>query len=321
MTTAKSVEKLTHNIKIFYVSIGLKGMAVTMPHAILTLIFLSKGITYAQIATIQAFYSIAVVFFEFPSGVLADRYSKKTIFILSNILMVFCYAMVLLFDSFMMMAMAWFLYGISNAFETGTIDAHIIVSIKRTCHGGEVQTKLEKFIGTGSSLTAIFSIAGAGLGFILYQFINSSIYYFMIALMFMSAILVFFQYQYVEMDRENKDVKIKELVKNSLIELKNSSSLRWMILCFGALQMYLQVHFQMWQSYFLEGGFSEKLFFGFYLLFQVITILVYKLPVSKLMEKYLLWPAIGGIGGQSFFLHHHIKFSPLCCIVFLLLSY
>ena len=38
---------------------GMKGMAITMPHAVLTLIFLSKGMTYSQIATIQAFYSMA----------------------------------------------------------------------------------------------------------------------------------------------------------------------------------------------------------------------------------------------------------------------
>ena len=94
MTNAKSVEKLTHNINIFYVSMGMKGMAITMPHAVLTLIFLSKGMTYSQIATIQAFYSMAVVLFEFPSGVLADRYNKKSIFIMSNITMLFCYALI-----------------------------------------------------------------------------------------------------------------------------------------------------------------------------------------------------------------------------------
>ncbi|MCI9140054.1 MAG: MFS transporter [Lachnospiraceae bacterium] len=326
MTNAKSVEKLTHNINIFYVSMGMKGMAITMPHAVLTLIFLSKGMTYSQIATIQAFYSMAVVLFEFPSGVLADRYNKKSIFIMSNITMLFCYVMVLFFDSFVMMALAWFLYGISNAFETGTIDAHIIVSIKRTCHGDEVQKKLEKFIGTGSSLTAAASIAGAGLGFALYQLIDIHLYYLMIVFMSMSALLIFFQYKYRDVDREGRDTRMKQLVKDSFKELKNSPSLRWIILCFGALQMYLQVHFQMWQSFFLEVGYNEKLFLGFYLLFQIITIIVYKLPISKIMEHYLFCSAIGGIGAAIFLFlsSHKVLTLVLYCIpvvVILMLGY
>lgn len=158
MKSVKSVENLTHNIKIFYLSVVLKGMAVTMPHAILTLIFLKKGISYSQIATIQAMYSIATIIFEFPSGVLSDRYSKKTMFVISNVIMLFSYVIVLLCDSFYMLAFAWMIYGISNAFETGTIDSHIIVSIKKTYHIDEVHRKMEKFIGTGSSLSAIASI-------------------------------------------------------------------------------------------------------------------------------------------------------------------
>ena len=119
---------------------------------------------------------------------------------------------------------------------------------------------------------------------------------------------------------------MKQLVKDSFKELKNSPSLRWVILCFGALQMYLQVHFQMWQSFFLEVGYNEKLFLGFYLLFQIITIIVYKLPISKIMEHYLFCSAIGGIGAAIFLFlsSHKVLTLVLYCIpvvVILMLGY
>ncbi len=250
MINAKYVDKLDHNIKVFYLATILKGMAITMPHAVLTLIFLAKGISYAQIASIQAFYSIAMVIFEFPSGVLADKYRKKTIFILSNIIMLCSYAIVLIFDSFYMLAFAWFIYGISNAFETGTIDAHIVISIKRTYDADKVHSKLEKFIGTGNSLASIASIVGAGLGFFLYQYISVNIYYAMLILMFMSGLLVLFQYKYVDYKHNQKNIRLSNLVCNTIKELRNSAELRWIIIAFGMLQMYIQIHFQMWQSFF-----------------------------------------------------------------------
>ena len=132
MKHVTSVEKFTHNIRIFYLSAAAKSAAIAMPHAILTLIFLKKGITYSQIAAIQAVYSSAIILFEFPSGILADKYSKKILYISSNIVMLLCYIIVLNCESFFMMAFAWFLYGTANAFETGTLDSHIIITAKRS---------------------------------------------------------------------------------------------------------------------------------------------------------------------------------------------
>lgn len=295
MRNVKCVEDLTHNIQVFYFATILKAVAITMPHAVLTLVFLSKGITYAQIASIQAVYSIAMIIFEFPSGVLADKYSKKTIFILSNLIMMCSYIIVLMYNSFYLLAVAWFMYGISNAFETGTIDAHIVISIKKINDADEMRSKLEKFIGTGSSLTGIASIAGAAIGFFLYQRIYVNIYYAMLLLMVLSALLVWFQYRYTKLQYNREDISLLSLVRNTMAELRHSKDLRWIMVSFGVLQVYIQIHFQMWQSFFLEAGYSEHSFLGMYLLFQAITIVVYKMPVLKLFRNYMSVFAILGV--------------------------
>ncbi|KXT64891.1 MFS transporter [Streptococcus lutetiensis] len=48
-----------------------------MPHSILTVILLAKGLSVSQILLIQSAYSIAIVLFELPSGLLADNHSRK----------------------------------------------------------------------------------------------------------------------------------------------------------------------------------------------------------------------------------------------------
>ncbi len=298
MKNAKSVAVLVHNIRVFYLSSILKGVAIAIPHAILTLIFLEKGMSYSQIATIQAAYSIATIIFEFPSGVLADKYRKKNIFILSNLILAVSYVIVLVSDSFYMLMLAWLIYGMSNAFETGTVDADIIVMIKRICPAEERQSRIEKFLGRGNSLSGIAAILGAGAGFFLYQYIDIGVYHLMIVLMLISGIIVLLHYKTIETSDRSEGSSILQLVKETAAELKSSVELRWIVAAFGALQMYIQVHFQMWQAYFLEAGYPRESFLGLYLLFQLITILVYRFPVSKLFQKYLPGLAMLGIAAS-----------------------
>ncbi len=72
----------------------------------------------------------------------------------------------------------------------------------------------------------------------------------MLILMFMSGLLVLFQYKYVDYKHNQKNIRLSNLVCNTIKELRNSAELRWIIIAFGMLQMYIQIHFQMWQSFF-----------------------------------------------------------------------
>lgn len=53
-------------------------MAYSLPHSILTVILLAKGLSLSQILIIQSAYSIAIVLFEFPSGLL-ELFQKKSL--------------------------------------------------------------------------------------------------------------------------------------------------------------------------------------------------------------------------------------------------
>lgn len=68
---------IRRNTFVYLLANFLVIVAYSMPHSILTVILLAKGLSVSQILLIQSAYSIAIVLFELPSGLLADNNSRK----------------------------------------------------------------------------------------------------------------------------------------------------------------------------------------------------------------------------------------------------
>lgn len=287
------------NKNVFLISLFFRQLAITFPHALLTLIFLSKGLIYSQIAVIQAFFSIAVIVFEFPSGVLADKYPKKIIYIISNFALIGTYFFVLKFNSFSAMILAWFIYGISSALETGTIDAEIIIEIKKEGNS----SKLEQFIGKAQRIGSISAIFGSIFGFVLYQFIDVNIY---IIMSFFLCISILNVSLFFKSDNSIKNINTKnslhKIVKNAFIELKTSNNLKFCIILLCFLQIFMQIHFQLWQAFFIDEKYNNKLLIGFYIICQIITFFVYKTNIKNLIPKIIFF-IIPLIAVSSIFLY------------------
>ena len=75
------MKQLHKNIKIFYLATTLTTLAASLPHAVLTVLLFAKGLSLTQIMLIQATYSLVILVSEYPSGLLADLYSKKVLFL------------------------------------------------------------------------------------------------------------------------------------------------------------------------------------------------------------------------------------------------
>lgn len=68
---------IRRNTFVYLLANFLVIVAYSMLHSILTVILLVKGLSVSQILLIQSAYSIAIVLFELPSGLLADNHSRK----------------------------------------------------------------------------------------------------------------------------------------------------------------------------------------------------------------------------------------------------
>ena len=112
-------------------SIILISLTRALPHSILTLILFEKGLTIANIAVVQAMYSLAILLFEIPSGLWADLYSRKQLYILSNVMLLIMCLLIYYSHNYYLICFIWFLYGVSESINSGTIEATIINDIKK----------------------------------------------------------------------------------------------------------------------------------------------------------------------------------------------
>ena len=292
---------IKRNTLVFLLSNFLVSVAYSLPHSILTVILLAKGLSLSQILIIQSAYSIAIVLFEFPSGLLADNYSRKNLYSLSKLFLIIMFLIVLFSNQFYLIFEAWFCYGIAAALDSGTLDAYIINQLKLAHHGAE----LRKFLALSNRLEIVGLLLGSSLGGILYHFIGINIYVLGTVFLVASTLISFFFFKETTKSDSLQDshvMVLKKQITDSFKELRKQPRLSLILIFDFLTQIFFQTHFQLWQSFFLSKGIDSQYFPFFYITFQVITLFSYSINIDG-VKKYT------GV----------LKFSPL--IVFLPLTF
>ncbi len=275
---------LRKNILAYYGANFLLIIAQSLPHAILTPLLLSKGLSLSEILLVQTFFSFCVLVAEYPSGVLADLMSRKNLFLVSNAFLIASFSFVLFFDSFILMLLAWGLYGLYSACSSGTIEASLITDIK------ENKKDLSKFLAKNNQITYLGMIIGSSLGSFLYLKVHAMLYIVGIFLIMLCALTIIIYFKEKERDfKSQKSLKLlKEQVKGSLKELKDNPKLKILLVGHLITPVFFMSHFQMWQAYFLKQGIKEQYLFIFYTAFQVISILIHFLKAKNYSQKIAL---------------------------------
>ncbi|SDI85907.1 MFS transporter [Streptococcus equinus] len=292
---------IKRNTLVFLLSNFLVSVAYSLPHSILTVILLAKGLSLSQILIIQSAYSIAIVLFEFPSGLLADNYSRKNLYSLSKLFLIIMFLIVLFSNQFYLIFAAWFCYGIAAALDSGTLDAYIINQLKLAHREAE----LRKFLALSNRLEIVGLLLGSSLGGILYHFIGINIYVLGTVFLVASTLISFFFFKETtksELLQDSHVMVLKKQITDSFKELRKQPRLSLILIFDFLTQIFFQTHFQLWQSFFLSKGIDSQYFPFFYITFQVITLFSYSINIDG-VKKY------AGV----------LKFSPL--IVFLPLTF
>ncbi len=278
------METLRKNILAYYGANFLLIIAQSLPHAILTPLLLSKGLSLSEILLVQTFFSFCVLVSEYPSGVLADLMSRKNLFLVSNAFLIASFSFVLFFDSFIFMLVAWGLYGLYSACSSGTIEASLITDIK------ENKKDLSRFLAKNNQIAYLGMIIGSSLGSFLYLKVHAMLYIVGIFLIMLCALTIIIYFKEKERDfKSQKSLKLlKEQIKGSLKELKDNPKLKILLVGHLITPVFFMSHFQMLQAYFLKQGIKEQYLFIFYIAFQVISILIHFLKASNYSQKIAL---------------------------------
>ena len=168
----------------YYIALALLTIAYSLPHAVLTILLLKKGISISDIMLIQAVYSFAVLISEYPSGLFADLHSKKTLFIISKFFLLSMFFLVIYTNSFVAMAIAWFMYGVSSALDSGTVDVEIINGLKMGHHG------INSFVENSNRLGFLAMLIGSTIGSFTYYIFGVNFYWISIVLTVFSILVI-----------------------------------------------------------------------------------------------------------------------------------
>lgn len=318
-----ALNKLKKDTYVVYLSRVLTSIAVSLPHAVLTLILLAKGIEIYQIGLIQGFFNVTMMLVELPSGILTDIFKKKNVFLVSLVFLAVAFSIILLSSNVIMLSIAWSIYGLASALDTGSLESDLINKIKE-----KDETKYPQVFQKINQYDTLGAIAGSLIGFLLYQIIGVKIYLISICMLCILFFIVVFAYSYEkDFEHEEKIETFKNLMgkavsqfKNSLKEVFMKKELILYILGMALLQIYIQFHFHYWQAMFLDRKISEDLFYIVYLIFQGINYLVYRIKVTKMSGKrigiYLLINMVSGVF-LYYLTNSYIYFLFYCIVVFI----
>lgn len=124
------------------------------------LLFESKGLTVTQISLLLAIWSLPGIVLEIPSGILADRWSRKNLIVLGAILKALCYLFWFFSEGFLLYAIGFILWGVGGSFASGSEEALLYDSMKT--EGQE--DNYEKVLGKGRFISGVSTIAASIIG-------------------------------------------------------------------------------------------------------------------------------------------------------------
>lgn len=290
----------------FFAAELLMNLALTVPHAILTPLLLDKGLSLSQILLVQAGFSVAALLFEFPSGAIADMISRRTLYFISRLVFCVFFLLVIFGQGFPLMLLAWVIYGLATALESGTLDAALINNAKNrqgvsasTVDGLEgtvgapdhVESRISWLVRKEGQSAYLGMMIGSTIGALLYLSMGANIYFISVGATVISVVTIALFFRIPEQHKvatvggneagasvDKHDAariggarklwqELRSHASATVEEMRDSSALRKFLLLAVVAQAFLQLHFQLWQAVGLEKGFAESHLLFLYLLF------------------------------------------------------
>lgn len=291
----------------FFAAELLMNLALTVPHAILTPLLLDKGLSLSQILLVQAGFSVAVLLFEFPSGSIADMISRRTLYFISRLVFCIFFLVVIFGHGFPLMLLAWIIYGLATALESGTLDAALINNAKnRQGPAGtvgapdHVESRISWLVRKEGQSAYLGMMIGSTIGALLYLSVGANIYFISVGATVISVVTIALFFRIPEQHKvatvggnetaesvgeneagasvDKRDAariggarrlwqELRSHARATVEEMRDSAALRQFLLLAVVAQAFLQLHFQLWQAVGLEKGFAESHLLFLYLLF------------------------------------------------------
>lgn len=95
------------------------------------ILFSDKGLSLSEISVLFMIWSVPLVLLEIPSGLLADIWSRKNLVIIGTAFHAACFAIWIFADGFILFALGFVFWGVSEAMISGALEALLFDSLKQ----------------------------------------------------------------------------------------------------------------------------------------------------------------------------------------------
>lgn len=106
--------------------IAVNSFSVGIILPVMNLALLERGASLQTLPLLLAAYSATVLCLELPSGIFADLYGRREVFLLSCVFQFMAYSVMLAADSMVWLVFAMAFHGMGRAFSSGSLDALFI---------------------------------------------------------------------------------------------------------------------------------------------------------------------------------------------------
>lgn len=234
---------------------------------VFTLMFQNQGLSTFQISVLILIWSSVTLTLEVPTGVLADKYSRRNLLILGKILQTVGFIFWLIGGSFFNFAIGFIMWGLKNVLTSGTFEALVYDELKSI----EREQDYEKVNGKIQALDTLSIAVASLLGGIIAQYFGFTIT--MVATVTVSLLTVFvlFSIKPAKAYESTGEVKYWLFLKEALRQLKTHPVLLQLVtvLCLVTATYYAVDEF--WALIYKDFGLAVFLIGGIYAVNNLMT--------------------------------------------------
>lgn len=201
----------------------LKNLRFFEPYMII--FFLISGLSLFHVGLLYSIREVIVYVFEIPSGVIADRYGKKTELYACFIFYIISFVIFFLGSTFFIFAIAMFFYALGEAFRSGTHKSIIMAYLDQE----EIKDSKSKVYGTTRSYSLIGSTIMSLISIVFVLYLPEIRYLFLIAIIpYTLDLLLIMSYPDSLNERHDSNFNFKEFITHNIESIKYAFS-HWKI--------------------------------------------------------------------------------------------
>jgi MFS family permease len=235
-----------------------------------------RGMTIQMVVFTEIIYAVTIILLEIPTGIIADKWNRKNMLVLSALLGC-CEFLILVFATeFWHFALVVFLAGVARSVSSGSENALLYDTLR-----GQEQS-FEKYLGRLNACDFISAIIAALCGSFLASRYGFELNYWISFASALVALLVSFWLiePAIKSDNDDESIPIKEYIKSSLLFFKNNQAVFLVILTGMVTGAAINFIYEFWQLYLNELKIPVVYFGLFSALFMFLN-----LPGNMLVES------------------------------------